>query len=392
MKITIISWSRIKGTLSLWLTILFFCYASNQNTYALNEQKWIQVPESNYSEVLELIAMRAKANYEEISSWHGRMQILENNHFYGPNAAKMANADPNSIAHDSQHIFEEIRSTAEFTVDMRNDKLNSQKEKPMVHLKAIDLDQNVPVRKNGEYESVRAILTSEQYLWHMPDSNFSSKLPNVRAGKKVFIDKPSERKFSLSGDIRDPRIFFDSGIEDGKKPWETLLRLKNDINDRIKERIEGYPHLEIRYLSADTGIKYQILTTWRGGENYARKYIRSLLEVDEAVGFNALKAETTNPDDTKTIAKEYTYEKIGEIYLPKTVKRQFWNHKGEPVFTSEITIETISLNEPLPEDTFTIKNLGVEDNTLVTDNIKKAEFRFSKGNLVPIAEPNNPQK
>ena len=49
-------------------------------------------------------------------------------------------------------------------------------------------------------------------------------------------------------------------------------------------------------------------------------------------------------------------------------------------------------NKPLSEDTFSIKNLGVEEDTLVSDNIKKKDYRYSKGNLIPIAEPNNPPK
>jgi hypothetical protein len=190
----------------------------------------------------------------------------------------------------------------------------------------------------------------------------------------------------VRGFVRDPRIFFE--LEGHKKIWETLLQLRSNINDRIKERIAGYPHIEILSMNTDNGVKYRILTTWKGGENYVRKYMRSLLEVDEAVGFNAIKTEMTTPDGVKIDLKEYTYEKNGEIYILKTVKKEQRNNKGEITFTSEITIETTGINKPLPEDTFTIKNLGVEEDTLVTDNIKKAEFRFSKGNLVPIAEPN----
>jgi hypothetical protein len=202
----------------------------------------------------------------------------------------------------------------------------------------------------------------------------------------AFIDRPSERKFSLSGDIRDPRLFFE--MEGHKKIWETLLQLRSNINDRIKERIAGYPHIEISSLTTENGIRYSILTTWKGGENYVRKYMRSLLEVDEAVGFNAIKTEMTTPDGIKIDSKQYMYEKNGDVYLPKTVRKEFRNSKGEITRTSEITIETTGLNKPLPEDTFTIKNLGVEEDTLVSDNIKKAEFRYSKGYLIPIAEPN----
>jgi len=370
---------------SLCVTILFFSMIISQKAIIAEGQRWQSVPQADYAEVLERIAFRAAANYEEISSWQGKMSILETKHHYGSNAAKMSNADPDSIAHDSQYIFEMINSTAEFAVDLRNDKLCSKKEKPQVRLRAMDLDQNVPVRKNGEYESVRTILTREQYVWYMPDSNFASTLHNVRAGKMAFIDEPKERKFSLSGDIRDPRLFFESSGEDGRKLWDSLARIRSNIKDRIKERIAGYPHIEISSLDTDNGIKYRILTTWKGDKNY---YIRSLLVVDEAVGFNAIKTEMTNHDGVRINSKEYAYQKLGEIYLPRTVRKEFWNHKGEPTFTSEIIIETTSINKPLLEETFSIKNLGVEEGALIKDNIKKATFRYVKGELVPLEDAN----
>jgi hypothetical protein len=378
-----LNYEKVIKSLTIMIFLIFFIIS--WQVRAADEPQWVPVPEANYADVLEIIALSAQANYEAISSWQGRMNILETNHHYGPNAARMANADTNSLAGNSQHILETITNTAEFAVNPRDDKLCSKKEKPQVQLRAIDLDQNVPIRKNGQYENVRTILTRDQYMWYMPNSNFASKLHNVRPEKMAFIDRPEERKFSLSGDIRDPRIFFESSGEDGKKLWETLLRIRSNINERIKERIGGYPHIEISSSKTNTGIKYRIQTKWRGGEN---NVIGLILEVDEAVGFNAIKTEITNPAGVITKLKEYTYEKIGEIYLPKTVKKKSWNNKGEPILTSEITIETTSVNKSLPENTCSIKNLDVEEGTLINDNIKKAEFRYSKGNLVPIADPN----
>ena len=65
------------------------------------------------------------------------------------------------------------------------------------------------------------------------------------------------------------------------------------------------------------------------------------------------------------------------------------SNNGELDGTSEIAVETQSINKPLPEDTFTIKNLGLEDGTIVSDKIKKAEFRYSNSGLVPVSELDN---
>ncbi len=374
---------------SLCIITLFFSLIISQKVTVADEQQWKPVPEANYAEVLDLIALRAKANYEEISTWQGRMNIREDIHYYGNNAAERSHGVyPDSIARDSQHICRAGRTVAEFAVDMRNDKLYSSVE-PNGQYRAVDLDYNIPTdRYRGRPARTRTILTPESYMWYLTDGKFHSESQKGPAGKMVFIESPQNE--NVKGFVRDPREFFNSGGEH-RKLWDTLLQIRSRINDRINERVAGYPHIQITSLNTENGTKYRILTTWKGAEHYAIKYIRCLLEVDEAVGFNATRTETTNANGMKTDSAEYTYEKFGEIYLPKTVKKEVWNSKGEPTFTSEITITTTGLNEPLPEDTFSIKNLGVEEDTLVTDNIKKAEFRFSKGELVPIAEPNNPQ-
>ncbi|MFH1370218.1 MAG: hypothetical protein ABII09_02875 [Planctomycetota bacterium] len=377
---------EFKATSSCIITLLFSLIISHRVIVA-EDQQWQPVPEVNYADVLELIAYRAKANYDEISSWQGQMNIFENIHFYGTDAAEKSHGvDTNSIARNSQHICRTDKAIAEFSVDMHNDKLYSSVE-PTTQYNAVDLDQNIPPDQyKGRPARTRTILTPESYMWYLTDGKFHSKSPKGPSGKMVFIE--SSQNKNVKGFVRDPRNFFDSA-EGDVKFWDTILRIKSDISDRIGERVEGYPHIEISSMETESGIKYRILTTWKGGESYVIKYIRSLIEVDEAVGFNATKVEVTNPDGVKLATKQYTYEKIGEIYIPKTVRKESRNNNGELTFTSETTIETASINKPLPEDMFTIKNLGVEEDTLVTDNIKKAEFRYSKGVLIPISEPNN---
>jgi len=370
----------------LCITITFFSITVSWRAIAADEQQWVRVPEENYAEILELVVLCTKANYEEIAFWKGKMNIHEEIHFWGADAAEKSHAvDTNSIAKYSKHICEIDNVLSEFAIDMRNNKIYSSVE-PDVQYKAVDLDQYVPIRKNVRSPKVKTILSPDYYMWFMPDEKFSQKVRSLRAEKTAFIE--SSENENVKAFDREPREFFNSGGENVKL-WDTLLKIRGRIDDRIKESIAGYPHIEISSLETDKGVKYRIITTWKGGENYEIKYIRHYLEVDESVSFNAIKTERTNSDGIKTNSNEYTYEKIGEIYLPKNIKKEQYNLKGEPVFTSEITIDTTGLNTPLPEDTFTIKNLGVEEGTLVTDKINNTEFRYSEGNLVPISEPSN---
>jgi len=176
-------------TISLASITLIIFFTMTQRVHSADEQNWQSVSEHNYHEVLSLVALCSKANYDAISSWQGLLNIFETNHYYGSDAAKMSNADISSPASNSQYILEEMRGKAEFALDTRNNKLYSKNEKPVVRLKAIDLGQNVPVRNNGEYMGLKAILTTDIYIWYMPDGKFRSN-SQKNPDKMVFIDKP----------------------------------------------------------------------------------------------------------------------------------------------------------------------------------------------------------
>jgi len=249
---------RIK---SIWFITLFVLLAIPQRVNAESERQWVPVAEANYADILELIAFSAKANYGEISSWQGRINILATDHHYGENvAAKLPMIDKSSLKGNTQHICGTAKTLAEFAVDIRNDKIYSNVE-PTMQFRAVDLDQNVPFTKGVSVNNVRTILTPEIWIHYEPAYKYYPKwyefLPKGRRPEKMaFIDAAQDVK----GDIHDPRRFFNSGGEE-RKLWETLLQIRSDINERINVRVESYPHIGISSMETKSGIKYRILTT-----------------------------------------------------------------------------------------------------------------------------------
>ena len=355
--------------------------------FAEIEELWKPIPEENYADILELVALRAKANYEEIISWQGQMNILEISHHYGAVASKLRMIDTKSLKNESQHICVTSKTIANFSVDMQNNKLYSYTEPSIPQYKAVDLDQNVPMAKGIRVNKVKTILTQEIWMNYEPDSKYASKGRERIPEKTVFIDKPQEIKGGLNGEIRDPRIFFESGGEK-KKLWETLMQIREVYLQKGNVRIMNFPHIEIFVMETQNGKQYRIISTWKGGENYTIKYIRTVIEVAENVGFNAIQVEVISPDGIKLTSKQYTYEDFNGIYIPKIIREIQLNSKGETKISSEISIENQRVNSIIPDDTFSVKNLALEEDTLVIDKVEKAEFRYKKGNLVPIEEPN----
>ncbi len=346
------------------------------------DKPWKPVAENMYLDILEIIEMQTKANYEKINLWQGKMDIVESEDYYGDNAAKRAYIDEKSRAASSKHIRRIVISPTAFAVDVVNDKLYSNLE-PQVKYRAVDLDMNAPPNESIRYSRIRAIVTPQEYISYEPDHNFGysdSILVSARvSGKAAFLEPPEKAKDRLGGDIRDPRMFFDFGKN--KKIWETISTRRKVLLTEGNIKIAGYPHLNIAEIDADGHTQYQITTLYRDSHDY----VKVKLVVDSSVGYNAIKQEMID-DGIPRISVKLTYEKIGDVFVPKTFHKILLNSEGKCIFDSRITLTKSIINKPISEKTFTYKNLGLQNGVRFVDNIKRIEYWYENGKLVPASE------
>jgi hypothetical protein len=81
-----------------------------------------------------------------------------------------------------------------------------------------------------------------------------------------------------------------------------------------------------------------------------------------------------------------TYEKIGDVFVPKTFHRILLNNEGKCIFDSQSTLTKSIINELISEKTFTYENLGLQNGVRFVDNIKRIEYWYENGKLIPASE------
>jgi hypothetical protein len=350
------------------------------------DKSWEPVEETMYKDILEIIEMHTKANYEKINLWQGKMDILESEDYYGDSATQEAYIDEKSPAAKSKHIRRIVTGTAEFAIDIVNDKLYCNLE-PQVKYRAVDLNLDAPVQENIRYSRIRSIVTPQEFITYEPDHNFGysdSILVSAKiSGKAAFLDSPEKAKDRLAGDIRDPRMFFDFGKNE--KIWETISTRRKVLSDEGNITIAGRPHLSIAEIDADSHKQYKITTLYFASQHDKNDYTKVELVVDSSVGYNAVKMETIYHGIPR-MSVNLTYEKIGDVFVPKTFHRILLNNEGKCIFDSQSTLTKSIINELISEKTFTYENLGLQNGVRFVDNIKRIEYWYENGKLIPASE------
>jgi hypothetical protein len=103
-------------------------------------------------------------------------------------------------------------------------------------------------------------------------------------------------------------------------------------------------------------------------------------------------------DRRKNINDTYTIEwaKYGSVWYVKSanIEGVYWaKDSNAPARMSvEVVIQNFELNVNIDINDFTIEGIGIPKGTKVVDKIAGKEYKYQDANLIPIAEPNNPQK
>ena len=88
---------------------------------------------------------------------------------------------------------------------------------------------------------------------------------------------------------------------------------------------------------------------------------------------------------------DITYEKIGHIYVPKTVHFVIFRSSDlKKHFDSRITFTKSILNAPIPAETFNYRNLGLKDGDRFIDRtLNNKEYIYQNQNFVEVTKKGN---
>ena len=394
----------------IWRAIitLFFLMFINSVSFG---QSLKLIPESEYVEFLDRAAASMKANYDKIDTWQGEFSIEEDNYFYGEQCTWL-NIDANDPASRSEAIRSRIYSLGKFETDVKNNKLYYSESKPEPKYKALDLQRDFTLKEM--FSPIISIVTPDGYLSFKPNFNYGyggKKVNEKWSGRQAFRLPLEKTKNEQWSDIRDPRKYFSEGH---KMFWEDLEVLSNLIANPAPDIPEGKaPRIGI----FTEGTKTYIKTRFYRSEDCNScdpnlEFVNINLILDNSIGYNAIRREALSKNNEILNTLDIAYENIDGIFIPKSVHFVISRSSDfKKSFDSKITFTKSILNAPIPEETFTHKNLGLKEGEVFRDEIQKKRYKYEDASLVfvsdvldrssekkinkpavPNEEPNNPPK
>jgi hypothetical protein len=348
-----------------------------------------QMPESKYAEFLDNAAAVIKANYEKISTWQGELSIQEDNYYYGGKWGDLFHIDPNDPGFYSNSIRRSVYDLEKFAVDVRDNKLYTENGMPNVKFKALDLDRDLVTKK--EYSSAISIVTSDEYLSYEPNIRYGYKtIINGKGAGRAAIRWPAEKvRKEQWADVRDPRRYF---FTDNKKTvWEELQALRNHITNPSPDIPPGKaPKISITTEDMGDYTKTHIKAGFFGSPdctNCENAFVYIIITLDSSVELNMVRRDVTDKDGKTLQTLDITYEKIDNIYVPKTIHFViFSNPDLKKHFDSLITFTKSILNTPIPIEKFNHKILGLKDDDRLIDKIAGKEYKIKDSNLVFVSD------
>ena len=349
------------------------------------------MPESEYAEFLDTAAAITKANYESIITWQGEISIQEDNYHYGEKWGDRLQIDANDPAFYSNSIRRSISATEKFATDVHNNKLYTERSLPIAKFKALDLDRDFVVK--GRYSPAISIVTSDEYLSYEPNRRygFEAMINGKGAGRAAFRRPVEEVRKEQWARVRDPRRYF---LADNKKAvWDELYALRNVITNPSPDIPAGKaPQISITTEDMGDYTKTHIKGGFYGSPDCSsceNGFIYIIITLDSSVGFNLARREVTDKTGKILQTLDITYEKIGHVYIPKTVHFIIFSFpEQKKQFDSRITFTKSVLNVPITAETFNYRNLGLEDGDRLIDKVSYREYTYQDEKLIEV-EKNN---
>lgn len=331
-------------------------------------------------QVLTLISEQIRSNYDRIKTWQGEADVTTDFINEGAEADRIFREHTNGTGEVPKVVKEHIESGYQFAADVEKDFLYSNR-----YQKIPPVYTDLKSRRNLGTKSLRpwftfSIATHEYSIFSMPSTFHENSIVGRRAVKETRQkDSTCTSGMPLAS---DPRETFTTA---GGKAWESFPRMLQYINEHGKYSFDGHD-LKVEESISENITKYRIEIP---GKINTGKYLFSTKIFSSEAGFNMTSFEVTNEYGKVLLEWKWDYDLIDGVYLPKvTSQRNFTRKDGGLDYEKRYTFKNQKVNEPIPAETFTYKNLGLKNGDKFVDKIEGKEYKYQDANLVFVADVN----
>ena len=334
------------------------------------------VDSNRIPEILTMISTRTKSNYDKIKTWQGETDFTIETIYEGDRAERIFNTRTDGTGKTPNTVIWHIEGRRKFAVDLEKDFLyaNVRRENPPYYT---DFETGRDLGTKSMPSQKVSIVTPEYYINYGPHTMRDGAITS-----RKFVKKVREKGLTctnLRPPVSDPRESFIPG----RPIWESFPKTLQYISEHGEISVHGNPMKVEEH--ADGGItEYRIQIP---GNVSPEDYIFVTRIFSSAKGFNITSVEETMSDGKLFHKKTWDYDLVNGVYVPSRTTEQIFERKnGRLSYESKHTFKNQIVNKPIPEETFTYKNLGLKDGDKFIDKIAGKEFSYQNGELIELAK------
>lgn len=328
-------------------------------------------------EILTMIPSRVKSNYDKIKTWQGEKKFTINRIYEGTAAEREFNTRTDGTGKTPNTVIRRIEGRNKFAVDLEKDFLyaNVIWGNPPYYM---DLETGRDLGTKSAPSQKVSIVTPEYYINWGPHAMRDGVITSRKAVKQV--RQKGSTCTNLSPPVSDPRECFVVG----QPVWEIFPpQLLQHINEHGGFSVDGHPLKIEERMDGDTvGYRIQI-----PGKVSPEQYLFITMVFSGEKGFNIISYEVTYPNGKVFQQLTWEYELVSGVYLPiKTTEQNFRPDTGQLSYDKISTFKNLKINQPIPPETFTYKNLGLKNGDKFIDKILGEEYIYQDEALIPVSK------
>ncbi|HEW78789.1 MAG TPA: hypothetical protein ENH34_02325 [Phycisphaerales bacterium] len=368
----------ILSTTKLCVVILLALpnFAKAENSEGNTTSEFRSVAFDKIPQILTMISDKVRSNYERIKTWQGELSVVTDYIYEGSAAERVFKTNTTSVGNVPKIVGEHRETIIEFSLDAEKDFLYAN-YRPIKPLQYMDLESGRELGAKGILGRRRAIITPEYQLHCTGDTMRDGVVMSRKAVKKIREKEPTCTDTTTP--VFDPRKSFEAG----GPIWGTLSRVLQHIDLQGEYSVDKYD-LKMEKRTDGNTTEYRIVLP---GKITATDYLFVTMIFSGEKGFNVTSFEVTDPNGRLLQKATWDYALVDSIYLPsKTTEQHFERENGQLRYDRISTFRNLWVNQPMPAETFTYKNLGLKNGDKFIDKILGEEYIYQDEALIPVSK------
>jgi hypothetical protein len=359
------------------IVILLLC------NFAMGQMGAFQVvPPKRIPEILNTISTRVQQNFLQIHSWEGEIEVSWYVVYKGETAKDIFTRYTDAVGEAPNSVEEIDKSKTTFSCDLDKGFFYAKNHRTTSTLYIDPVSGRDLGTKSIPWWSI-SILTPEYHLHSSPNRMRDGHVVQCRGVKEKVEQEVEQDRSSCA---RPPSVFDPRDLFDARTPvWLYYPRIVERIEKKGEYVVDDKYALKVEQRELDGEVQYRVHEPAKVGPEGDNIWLIKTYSTD--AGCNMISSERTRADGKLLRRQSLEYQSVQGVYIPSRITYETFDHNdGSLRNRKEQIFKNVHLNAVIRAETFTYKNLGLNNGDKFIDNIEGKEYRYQDANLVPITD------